>query len=164
MKRTGLAIVIGLLLCPLIEASFATASQPFLDAENSIGNAYRAVLDADNAGANVTELVEQLNIAVDLLDEARTVYETNQTYAEELANQTIAIANAVHEAALDLLADTQSLNSVWVILFPLGIVFVIVFVGIVLYYSWRTIAVEEEEELLKMEVSVPEEGDEGEKE
>ena len=156
MKRVGLVIVIGLLLLPLARTFTAAASQPILDAEDSIGNAYQTILNVDNAGANVTDLVEQLNVAVELLDRARGIYEVNQTLAESLANQARTIADAVHEAALELLTNIQSISSIWLVLFPLGVIFVIVFVGIALYYSWRSMSRGEEEELLEMEVSVPE--------
>lgn len=168
MKRVGLVIVIGLLLFPLISGSdvpehntksIAAVSQPLLDAEDAVGKAYKAILDADNAGANVTELVEQLNNVLELLDEAWSIYGTNQTYAEQLADQAKAIADGVYEIAIDLLAEMRSTGSIWLVLFPLGVVFVIVFVGIAAYYLWRSTVAEEEEELLDMEVSIPEEGD-----
>ncbi|MFX0096480.1 MAG: hypothetical protein ACFE7E_01835 [Candidatus Hodarchaeota archaeon] len=174
MKRVGLVIVIGLLLFPLISSSdipehntktlFAAVSQPLLDAEDAVENAYKAVLDADNAGANVTQLVQQLNYVLELLDEAWNIYGTNQTYAEQLANQAEVIANGVYEVATDLLVEMRSTGSIWLVLFPLGVVFVIVFVGIAVYYSWQSTVAEEEEELLDMEVSIPEEGDAGGKE
>ena len=169
MKRVGLVIVIGLLLFPLISSSqipenntkmfTAAVSQPLLDAEDAVGNAYKAILDADNAGANVTELVEQLNHALELLDEAWSIYGTNQTYAEQLANQAEVMADGVYEVAIDLLTEMRSTGSIWLVLFPLGVAFLIVFVGIAVYYSWRSTVAEEEEELLDMEVSIPEEGD-----
>ncbi|MFX1486635.1 MAG: hypothetical protein ACFFBS_06025 [Promethearchaeota archaeon] len=159
MKRAGLILVIGLLFFPLPETLTAVASQPILDAEDSVENAYQVILNADNAGANVTELVEQLNVAVELLGEARNIYEVNQTHAESLANQAKIIADAVREAALDLLTDIRSKGSIWFVLFPLGVIFVIVFVAVALYYSWRSMAAEEEEKLLETEISVPEQGD-----
>jgi len=174
MKRVGFVIVIGLLLFPLISSSeipddntkmfIAAVSQPLLDAEDAVGNAYRAILDADNAGGNVTELAEQLNHALELLDEALSIYGINQTRAEQLADQAKAIANRIYEVAIDLLAEMRSTSSIWLVLFSLGVLFVIVFVGIALYYSWRSVAAEEERELLDMEVSIPDESDEDGKE
>ena len=42
----------------------------------------------------------------------------------------------------------------------MGIVFVIVLVGVALHYSLRSMAEEEDKELLEMEVKIPEEGNE----
>lgn len=159
MRRVGLIIAMGLLLCPLMKAFVVASSQPLVDAENAVGDAYIAILNADNAGANVTELVNQLNDAVDLLDEAWRIYGTNQTLAEELANQAEVIANEVYVAALELLSETQRGSSMWLILISLGVIFLIVFIGIALYYSWRGMSAEKDKELLEMEVSIPEEGD-----
>ncbi len=170
MKLSSLLIVLGLVIYPLVPTSlfyfncsgicfFINTSQTLSDAERAVGNAYEMILNADDAGANITGLVDQLNEAVGLLDEARRVYETNQTYAEELANQARVIADAVYEEALVLLAETRSVSSIWPVLVLLGIGFAIVFAFISLYYLWRRITEEEEEGILEMEVSTPEEGD-----
>lgn len=168
MRRSSVFLVISSLICPLILCSLSPincsgrcfvneANQALTDAETAVGMAYEVILNVDNAGGNITSLSEQLNGAVELLDEARRTYGVNQTSAEELANQAKVIADRVYEDALVLLAETRSGSSFWQILVLLGVGSVIIFIGVALYYLWRSAAEEEDKEVLEMEISTAKE-------
>lgn len=175
MRRSGVFLVTSLLIYALILCSLSpvnysgrcfvnNANQALTDAEAAVGRAYEVVLDVDNAGGNITSLSEQLNGAVELLDEARRTYGVDQTFAEELANQAEVIADRVYEDALVLLAETRSGSSLWWILILLGVGSAIIFIGISLYYLWRSAAEEENKEVLEMEISTAKEDSRIEKE
>ena len=51
-----------------------TATLAITQAEETFASAYEAVLEAEQAGANVSELLDRLNIAAEHLAEARMLY------------------------------------------------------------------------------------------
>jgi len=66
--------------CFLIEdCVFAQADQTsskLQTANTAVGRAFNAVLDAEKAGANVTDLLSQLNVAAGILAQAENLYRT----------------------------------------------------------------------------------------
>jgi len=75
--------------------------------EEAISLAFKAVLEAENAGANVSGLVQRLNEAVGFLSEAR-VLAANGSFDREVAEFTsrcVDVADRVRDEALALLAS-----------------------------------------------------------
>jgi hypothetical protein len=65
-------------------------------ASSTVGLAFKAVLSAENAGANVTGLLEQLTVATGLLAQAENSYRTgDKSAASNYAVQVIPIAQQV---------------------------------------------------------------------
>jgi len=69
-------IVNGSLCVFAVDESEANARTAIADAEVVVSDCYGAVLDAEKAGANVTELLSVLNEAGMLLSSANLAYET----------------------------------------------------------------------------------------
>ncbi len=55
----------------LAEVGQDSAASALADAESAVGSSYQAVLEAGDAGADVTSLLSQLNYAADLLAQAQ---------------------------------------------------------------------------------------------
>ena len=71
--------LLSLFLFPLFTlkvgaSSEDTATLVFTQAEETVASAYEAVLEAEQAGANVSELLDQLNVAGEYLTEANMLY------------------------------------------------------------------------------------------
>jgi hypothetical protein len=114
-----------------------TASK--LQAANAaVEQAFNAVLDAEKAGANVTALLAQLNVAAGILAQAENSYRTgdNNTAAAQ-ADSVLPIAQEVTIAAQDAkqTAVGSGPNAFW---FPIAFTEIgaIVFV-LVLFLVWR---------------------------
>jgi len=86
------------------------------EAENSLTNAFARVYSAETAGANISDVLAQLNLAGDALGSARTSYE-NQDFDGALvsANQSITLAETVETEANRLFdqASAASSSSRW---------------------------------------------------
>jgi hypothetical protein len=105
---------------------------------NSVNQAFNAVLDAEKAGANVTDLLSQLNNAANILAGAENSYRAGDITA------TIAKANSLLPIAQEITNNAQVLkqsaivngqNNFWsTIIFT--IVIAVVFV-LVLFFIWR---------------------------
>jgi hypothetical protein len=106
-------------------------------ANNAIEQAFRAVLDAEQAGANVTGLLARLNVAADLLAQAEIAVRKGDLSvgieadsALSIAGEVEAAAVAARDAALDAgqsaLYSTVAYSSVGVVVFVL-----------VLFLVWR---------------------------
>jgi hypothetical protein len=79
------------------------ASSAINSADNALKQAFIAVLDAEEAGANVSSLIVKLNEAGKLLDEAEMAYRNGDwDGAISKADACIVIANEVYIDALDL--------------------------------------------------------------
>jgi hypothetical protein len=99
MKLSHVAVVVVSLLV------FATVMVPVARAETSsqvsaqIGQAYAAVLNAEQNGGNVSSLVAQLNSAISLVQEADLVNSTNPSRAQTLYSQAFSLASQVVQSA-----------------------------------------------------------------
>ena len=107
-------------------------------ADSALQNAFNAVLEAEKAGGNVTQLLARLNTAGENLAEAQNAYNSgnsaNVTSNVENARQ---IAEQVNVDAVNLLNDSliESQNNIrFTLIF--SIVGAIVF-GISLFLIWR---------------------------
>jgi hypothetical protein len=79
------------------------SSPPFADADKALQRAFVAVADAEAAGANVSGLLAELDMAGRNLTEAEFVYAENYpSEAVTMADQCTALANAVADEALSL--------------------------------------------------------------
>jgi len=112
-------------------------SESQLEAANKIGQAFEAVLDAEQAGANVTGLLERLNVAADLLAQAEIAARRGDLSFGAKIDSVLSIAGEVEEAAVAaryaaLGADQNALGSA----FAFSSVGVIAFV-FVLLLVWR---------------------------
>lgn len=98
--------------------------------------AFNAVLDAENAGANVASLLDQLNDAAALLAQAQNSYTIgDNNAAAQSINQAIQIIHSVQTAAENENSTAANQNS---ILLTIGIVFVgLVFFVLALLFVWR---------------------------
>jgi hypothetical protein len=107
-------------------------------ANNAVGQAFEAVLEAEKAGGNVTQLLIKLNIAGTILADAQNVLNSgitvNITSNVENAFQ---IANQVNDVALNLrnVSFVRSQNSLWLTL-TFSVIGSIAF-GISLIIIWR---------------------------
>ena len=96
------------LLTPHLVSAYALeeAYEPIQKAEEAVFSAFENVLEAENAGANVSRLVARLNKAGDLLVEARVSLKGDDPgEAMRLANRSVEIANGVEDDALGLLVS-----------------------------------------------------------
>jgi hypothetical protein len=82
------------------EAALSTIS----NAEESIVLAYQAVLNGEEAGANITGLLVKLNGAAKLFSEARTEFEIGNF------EETIRVAGLSNEAALEVEGEARKLK------------------------------------------------------
>ena len=111
-------------------------SEKLQTANISIEQAYDGILSAEKAGANVTGLVEQLNVATGLLAQAENSYRTGDTsaaanYADQavpIAQQVKAQATAVKNSAVSSKQNDFVFTVVFVVIgsqvFILGLLFV----------------------------------------
>jgi hypothetical protein len=107
-------------------------------ANSAIGQAFNTVLEAEKAGANVTQLLGKLNTAGELLAEAENAYNSgkaaNVTSLVENARQ---IADQVNVDALNSrnVSLIESRNSFWSVLI-FSVVGIVVF-GVSMMIFWR---------------------------
>ena len=97
-----LVLVAGLLFSsiPYIVAQTDDLWGKLQTANTSIEQAYDGILSAEKAGANVTGLLEQLNVATGLLAQAENSYRTGDTSAAaNYADQAVPIAQQVKTQA-----------------------------------------------------------------
>jgi len=86
------------------ELAFSTIS----NAEKSVGQAYKAVLNAETVGANVTGLLTRLNYAACLLSEAQVTFEAgNFEEATRLAELASGVGSEVSSEAERLRVEAE---------------------------------------------------------
>jgi len=109
------------------------------EAEQSVVRAYKAVLDAERVGANVSSLLVSLNNATGLLSEARMSIETgNFEKAVRFAALSSEVGNGVGSEAERLTVEasqTHAANSWWSLV-ESGVVVVVVLCASVLGYRY----------------------------
>ena len=107
-------------------------------ANNAVGQAFNAVLDAEKAGANVTDLLAQINTAEGILAQAENSYRTGNT--NTAANQADSVLPIAQQVTFDAqnakqTAIVSSQNAFWSTI-ALTVIGVFVFV-LVLFLVWR---------------------------
>jgi len=115
-----LIAILALSLCLIVAYPAAaqtdqTASK-LQAANNAVEQAFNAVLDAEQAGANVTDLLSQLNVAGGYLAQAENAYRTgDSSTAATKADSVLPIAQQVMTAAQSAkqTATTSGQNAFW---------------------------------------------------
>ncbi len=144
LSSVSLTILLALSFCavfvqPASAQSDETASK-LQAADHAVKQAFNSVLDAEKAGANVTGLLYQLNVANDLLAKAENAYRTGD-YNTAIANsgnvnlvtqQVSAAAQTAKEAA-----ESSAQTSFWTTV-GLSVAGSLVFV-LALFFVWRWI-------------------------
>jgi hypothetical protein len=116
------------------------AASALTDAERSIGSAYRAVLEAEQAGANVSSLLDQLNEAGQNLSVAHIAYAQGDFQkASDFANSSRNIGEEVQNAAVNLKNSMlyESAQRMWLTIIGSTIGVIIVFLGS--FWVWRVL-------------------------
>jgi LPXTG-motif cell wall-anchored protein len=121
-----------------VNAQTDPASSKLQAAIETVDQAFNAISDAERAGANVTDLLVQINAAQGLLAEAENAFRTGDSNAAaNLADSVFPIAQSVVVTAQDAKQDALNSNQTNVIsTIVLTVVGVIVFV-LVLLFVWR---------------------------
>jgi len=99
-------------------------------AENSVVSAYEAILDAEQIGANVSDLLAQLNVAGICLANARAFYALGDfENATHFANLCYDIGEEVRSEAVELKNEVHKLwvNAIWLRMTTsiVGVIFVV---------------------------------------
>jgi vacuolar-type H+-ATPase subunit I/STV1 len=140
------------------ESPQASANRAINEAQNSIYSAYTSVAQADQAGGDVSNLVDQLNTAITLLEEAKESYgEEDYSTAYENATEAKNIAETVKSDADDLKARANFTRISQMIIIPIVIVLVAIFGFIFLKRGWKWLERKADEEFLEMEVVITDE-------
>jgi hypothetical protein len=135
-----LLIVCNLVLNPIFCAAGTSdeASTKMAEADSTLKEAFKKALAAEEAGANIADLISKLNKAGELLTKAEIAYGNGDiSQAVENANSSILIANAVENDALtmEVSAQASGRRAFWQSL-TLSLVGVSVFI-ITLLIAWR---------------------------
>ena len=107
-------------------------------ANNSLGQAFNSVLDAEKAGGNVTQLLAKLNSAGNILADAQNALNSgNSENITSNVENVLQMANQINEDALNLrnVSLVESQNSLW-----LTLIFSFVGAGVFslsLLFVWR---------------------------
>jgi len=133
-----LAFSVGFLSVQQAIAQTDQATSKLQAANDSVNLAFNAVLDAEKAGANVTDLLAQINIAQEILARAENLYRTGNTNSSAVqADSVLPITQQVtldaQNAKQNAIVSTQ--NAFWSTI-VLTIVGIFVFV-LVLFLVWR---------------------------
>ena len=142
LSSVTLLAILALSLCflsvyPAAAQTDQTASK--LQAANTaVNQAFNAVWDAEKAGANVTDLLAQLNSSAGILAQAENSYRTGDSNtAAAQADSVLPIAQQVTlEAQNAKQTATVSTQNAFVFIITLTVIGVFVF-GLVLFLVWR---------------------------
>jgi HAMP domain-containing protein len=135
--RTSTKLLILLLLLSVslskVDVSFSQP-QPFNNAQTEIQTAYKALIEAYNAGGNINELIDQLNEALNLTAQAESARYTEPNQAQTLTSEAQALAQNVTQEAPTV--KDQGLQKEQIMMITLGAsVTALLIVGIVIYVS-----------------------------
>jgi CHASE3 domain sensor protein len=138
----ALLIILALSVCFLSVQQAAAQSDQVSSklqaANNAVNQAFNAVLDAEKAGANVTDLLAQINTAEGILAQAENSYRTGDSNtASTQADSVLPIAQQVTNDAESAkqTAIVSGQNAFWITI-ALTVIGVFVFV-LVLFLVWR---------------------------
>jgi ABC-type Fe3+ transport system permease subunit len=139
--KINLFLVLFLFILPLSSISVSAqtdVASTIVTARTQLTNAYRAALQAEQAGANITQLADTLNEAGSVLAKAEHAYSVGDfTASQDLALQCQALldnfgasADALKESALQKVAQ-----DFWVtLIYPIFGALAVVVVGLALWY------------------------------
>lgn len=114
------------------------AASALTDAERSVGSAYGAVLEAEQAGAKVSSLLDHLNEAGENLSVAHMAYTQGDFQkASDFANSSRNIGEEVQNAAVTLKNSAlyESAQRMWLTMIGSIVGVIIVFLGS--FWVWR---------------------------
>ena len=98
MKTPKKPILILLILTIITSTTYQLGySQNIQPTRDAIQTAYQNILEANNSGGNVTDLINQLNQAIDLLNQAEKIQNTDPSQTQQLITQAQTIAINVIE-------------------------------------------------------------------
>jgi len=123
---------------PRVFAQVDQASSKLQTANAAVDQAFNAVFDAEKAGANVSSLLTQLNVAADDVAQAENAYQTGDSNTAAVqADSALPIAQQVITEAQDAKqnASISQQNTFWSTI-ALTVIGVIVFV-LALFLGWR---------------------------
>ncbi len=140
MKNIKKWLTLFLMLTVLLAvAALVRGQSPVVDeASNAVHDAYNAILKADSAGANVTELTNQLDLALNYTSQAQVLLSSDQQEAQQLALQAQALAQAVTEQASTAKAEGllgQPLAVAFIVVALLSSGFAVYFWGPALFWK-----------------------------
>lgn len=99
-------------MSPVFSSEEAVAEESMSEAESVVVSAYRAVLEAEKVGANVTILLSQLNDAVSYLSKAYMSYRMgNLEDASHSANLCVDVGKEIEMEALGLRDEAEKESS-----------------------------------------------------
>ncbi|MFX1520036.1 MAG: hypothetical protein ACFFCD_08945 [Promethearchaeota archaeon] len=162
-KITMVLIVLSLMTLAIsvpiyAESPQASANRAINEAQDSIYSAYKSVAQADQADGDVSNLVDQLNTAITILEQAKESYgEEDYSTAYEKAVEAKNIAETVKTDADDLTARANFTRISQMIIIPIAIVLVVIFGFIFLKRGWKWLERKADEEFLEMEVALTDE-------
>jgi predicted PurR-regulated permease PerM len=101
MRNLKKLMVLTLVAVALLSVTAIAQSQSTTigDAQTAIQDGYKALVKADNAGADINELADQLNIALNLTSQAQDLIEADPQTAQNLASQAQVLAQNITEQA-----------------------------------------------------------------
>lgn len=140
-----------------------TEAQQAIDAAQlAIYVAYNALLLADSTGALITDLISDLNGAIDVLNSARQSYNASDyptaiTQAENAENTATTVKEQAQMRYGATLAQVQA--QVIIIAAVIAIIVVVMYLGLT---RWRRYQSQKRRELLQMEVRLPDQDKEDE--
>ena len=141
LSTLTLLALLMLSMCFSIYAATAQTDQTtlkLLAANDAVKQAFIEVLDAEKAGANVTDLLVQINTAQNILAQAENTYRLGDTNAAETqADNVLPIAQQITLDAQSAkqTATISNQNAYWTTI-TLTIVGIFIFV-LVLFWVWR---------------------------
>lgn len=130
-------------------------------AELTLLIAYRNVLAAESAGADITALVESLNEAVDLLNQAKESYDSGD-YASALdhSSRSKELSEKVTSEAEQLKAEAERTSQISAAAFFIGVPLLLVALVVAGYYGFKMMRERSVEEIMKKGIKVSEEENE----
>ena len=133
MKASKQVIVILLLSAFLACAAVYQAQAQSVDsAQAAVHDAYKALLEASDAGGDVTELTEQLNSALNLIAQSESLAVSDPSESQRLATQAQDIANSVTAQAPSI-KDAGTAQTQTSTLILAGSVAALIITGIIVY-------------------------------
>lgn len=125
------------------------------EVEVAVGSAYAAVLEAEQAGADVSGLLTSLNDASELLTEAHTAYRLGDLdEASRLADLCSELVEAVASEAEQLRLDALAVQTRGVWLTVIGSTVGVVFIVLGGFWGWRVFKRRYTQRVLKMKPEV----------
>lgn len=95
--KSSAAFIVLMVL--VLAATHPVQAQSSAQAQTAIDRGYASVLSAEQAGGNVTLLVEKLNTAISLVQQADAVNSTDPARAQALYSEAASIASNVTQSA-----------------------------------------------------------------